>query len=672
MSLLKRIRRSPLWLQITAFLLLGTLVASLAGGKFLRDLVKEYLTHSIVEQTKKTFSIVSAVSIEAVVSEDIPVLKSVVQQASEKDPNILAITIETQSGSTLVDWKRENQPLNLKDTLPLSEDIIVEGQNFGKMKWLLDIGPMINLVEDHVWQVQLMFVAILVVFTVLVILGIHQVAVHPIGLINERLVTLASGDLESTLELNAADELVRLGESVNDLVGASRLQRQRQKELREAQQSLKESHAKLAEYSRTLEDQVAARTAELAAAVSEAQAARKVSEEANRAKSSFLANMSHELRTPLNAIIGYSEMLKEEAEDGDNLDPKSMTGDLLKITSAGKHLLGVINDVLDLSKIEAGKMDVFLERFEIEKVIQAVTELVEPKLVERKNTLKVECQPGIGSMLSDLTKVRQTVLNLLANSCKFTENGTISVRVKSESTDGAEYILFSVADTGIGMSAEQIRRLFQPFSQADSSMTRKFGGTGLGLTITRHFCRLLKGDVWVESELGKGSVFHIKLPREAQRPDDEGGKSASASIAIPQATRKLSAQQTGVLVIDDDPNVHELIRRALPRDEYHVISASSGEQGISYARLFNPDLITLDIKMPGADGLEILKTLKQIPELADIPIVVVSVVDERSKALELGAAGFLLKPVNKDKLLQLLSTCRTRTAGSQPQSAMQH
>jgi len=243
-------------------------------------------------------------------------------------------------------------------------------------------------------------------------------------------------------------------------------------------------------------------------------------EEASKHKSAFLANMSHELRTPLNAIIGYSEMLQEEAED---LGEATLIPDLQKVNVAGKHLLGLINDILDLSKIEAGRMDLFLERFEVGRLVRDVEAIVQPLVEKNANTLVVECPEAIGEMQADLTKVRQTLFNLLSNAAKFTEKGTIPLRVdRSQETTltptlsqrEREQVTFAVSDTGIGMTEEQLGRLFQAFSQAEASTRSQYGGTGLGLAISRHFCRLMGGDLTVESVYGQGSTFTVRLPGE--------------------------------------------------------------------------------------------------------------------------------------------------------------
>jgi signal transduction histidine kinase len=266
----------------------------------------------------------------------------------------------------------------------------------------------------------------------------------------------------------------------------------------------------------TLQRSVEARTRELEKInlelhrlIDEANRAQEAAEQANRSKGIFLANMSHELRTPLNAIIGYGEMLLEEAED---LGQAGFIPDLQKIHAAAKHLLALINDILDLSKIEAGKMDLYYETFDVPPMIQDVVATITPLVKKNANALEVHCADDLGAMRADLTKVRQTLFNLLSNASKFTEHGTITLEVSRETGAGGGWVTFRVRDSGIGMTPEQIEKLFQEFSQADASTTRKYGGTGLGLAISRKFCRLMGGDITVESALGQGSTFTISLP----------------------------------------------------------------------------------------------------------------------------------------------------------------
>jgi signal transduction histidine kinase/CheY-like chemotaxis protein len=374
--------------------------------------------------------------------------------------------------------------------------------------------------------------------------------------------------------------------------------------------------------------------------------ARGEAEQANRVKSEFLANMSHELRTPLNAIIGYSQILQEDAADEGNT---SAVSDLKKIETAGNHLLGLINDILDLSKIEAGKMEVFIEPIDVPALAEDVRLMVEPLAAKNANALAVACVPGL-RMQCDMTKLKQCLLNLLSNASKFTREGAVSLNIRPDPAR-PDTILFTVRDTGIGMSEAQLARLFQAFQQADNSTTRQYGGTGLGLVITRSFARMLGGDVTVKSTPGEGSAFTLSLPQnpaaKAPAPVETEGDLQPAG---PIAAEALAT----VLVTDDEATSRRIIGAHLAREGYRVIYAGSGPEAIEIARRERPDAITMDLLMPQVDGWTVLRQLKADAELAHIPVLLISMTADRGLGFALGAAAVLSKPVDRAELAAAL------------------
>ena len=374
------------------------------------------------------------------------------------------------------------------------------------------------------------------------------------------------------------------------------------------------------------------------------EAAMAQAEAANLAKSSFLANMSHELRTPLNAIIGYSEILQEMSQDDGHDD---YVADLAKIQSAGRHLLNLISDILDLSKIEAGKMDIYFEDFELSVLVEEIRSIVKPLIEKNSNVFEIVCAPDIGQMHSDRTKLKQNLLNLISNATKFTTHGTVNLTIEHDRTQANEPVTFRVRDSGIGMTPEQLAKLFAPFAQADASTTKRYGGTGLGLAITRHFCEILGGSINVDSTAGVGSVFTMVLP---------GKKPSAATVADAAGVAQALADQAQdsnaplVMVVDDDPASRQLLSMALHKEGWRVVEAAGGEAAIDMARRLRPAAITLDIMMPRMDGWSVLTALKSDPGLSDIPVVVVTCTSDRGLALSLGASDFMTKPVDRSRL----------------------
>jgi signal transduction histidine kinase/DNA-binding response OmpR family regulator len=448
---------------------------------------------------------------------------------------------------------------------------------------------------------------------------------RPLQVLRDAVRRISAGDLNQRVPVSGNDEIAELSGSFNKMT------------------------ADLQALYASIEAKIDLRTQELRASNTQLAEARSVAEEANRAKSAFLSNMSHELRTPLNAIIGYSELLIEEAIETEN---EAQANDLNKIHSAGRHLLALINDILDLSKIEAGKMELYLERFKLNDLLQDVMSTIKPMVEKKQNRLVIEADANLGEMHADLVKTRQILYNLLSNASKFTEHGTIKLLVtrptRPELGEGS-LVTFEVSDSGIGMNDEQLARLFQPFTQAEASTARKFGGTGLGLTISRHFSRMMGGDISVSSTPGVGSVFTVTLPldvAEATRP----------TLAEPLPTPLIPAAQQSntILVIDDDETARDLIKRSLSAQGFYVITAPDGSEGLRLAREIQPVAITLDVTMPGVDGWTVLGRLKEDPTTADIPVIMLTMVEERNLGFALGAADYLTKPVAWDRLTAAL------------------
>jgi signal transduction histidine kinase/CheY-like chemotaxis protein len=448
-----------------------------------------------------------------------------------------------------------------------------------------------------------------VIGSVLITVYLGRAISCPITQMISVLTAIAAGNLNKAIPgLARRDELGAMARAVDMFASVSRELRDREQSLREARE-----HAELA----------------------------------NATKSKFLASMSHELRTPLNAIIGVTEMLLEDARDlkrDDEVEP------LDRVLRAGRHLLALINDILDLSKIEAGKMELHLESFPVAPLIEDVAKTIGPVARKNGNQLVVNCRPDVGTMRADQTRVRQALLNLASNANKFTERGMVTIDVCRTSEGDRDWITIGVTDTGIGMTPEQMGRLFQEFVQADASTTRKYGGTGLGLAISQRFCQMMGGDVTVTSEVGKGSKFTIRLPAEVL--DVQPLPVARSTPA--QRAPASAAAAPDVLVVDDDPTAREVTERFLVREGFSVVSAEGGREGLRLARELHPASITLDVIMPDIDGWTVLAAIKGDPDLVHIPVILMTIMDEKNRGYSLGAADYLVKPVDRARLSLVL------------------
>ncbi len=370
--------------------------------------------------------------------------------------------------------------------------------------------------------------------------------------------------------------------------------------------------------------------------------------EASTYKSQFLATMSHELRTPLNAIIGYSEMLTEDLTDSGH---RQSLEDLEKIQNAGKHLLNVINEILDISKIEAGRINLHLEEFDVTEVINGIASTIDPLARKGNNEFKLQCTDNLGTICSDVTRFRQILLNLLSNACKFTKNGRVELTVERSGEIDLEHIVCTVQDTGIGISAENIKKIFKPFQQADSSTTREHGGTGLGLTISKRFCELLGGSIYAQSEVNKGTRFTINIPVDASTAGEFTRARLPKATEIPVKEPSLKRTErrkkiSRILLIDDEAKTRKLIQSYLEQRGFIVDTVSDGTKGMAMARFNPPDLITIDTQLPEHDGWAVLEDLKHDEQLKGIPVIMISKISEQHLNESLGAAEFLTKPID--------------------------
>ena len=433
--------------------------------------------------------------------------------------------------------------------------------------------------------------------------------VGPIQALRAGAERIGGGDLSQQIRIKTGDELEALADQFNVMAGR-----------------LKESYA-------GLEQKVEERTREVE------EKSRQL-ELASQHKSQFLSSMSHELRTPLNAIIGLTEMMVTNAA---RFGTEKAAEPLRRVHRAGSHLLGLINQVLDLSKIEAGKLELSPDWVNLTPLINEVVDTARPLAEQNNNRLVVKCQENLGSLTVDPMRLRQILLNLLSNACKFTKQGEVTLLARKLVNEG-NWIEFAVSDTGIGMTPEQQAKLFEEFTQADSSTARQYGGTGLGLAITRKLARMMGGDVTLTSEAGKGSTFTVRLPANTDVP-------AGAPIS---SDRGRSTRADCVLVIDDDATARELISDHLKAGGFSVVTAAGGVEGIKLAKELQPTAITLDVMMPDLDGWSVLAALRQNPELADIPVIMVSIVDDKRRGIALGAAGYLTKPIDRERLHRLV------------------
>jgi signal transduction histidine kinase/CheY-like chemotaxis protein len=484
------------------------------------------------------------------------------------------------------------------------------------------------------WGMTIGITILAIIITVIATMMQIRRLTRPIHQLVNATKAISSGDLSTEIPVHSEDEVGLLAASFNQMA----------RDLK-ANIDEKDRYAmELAKLNTELEDKVMARTSELEAANQELQVANLKIREADRLKSEFLANMSHELRTPMNAIIGFTRLVRRKAAD---LLPDRQIENLEKVEISANHLLGLINDILDLSKIEAGKMGVNFMPFDLGPLVDTCLATVEPMVKGGKVRLIKDVPQDLPEVMSDQDKLKQIIINLLSNALKFTEEG--EVRLSAALKDAS--LRITVSDTGIGIRSDALGYIFEEFRQVDGSSTRKYGGTGLGLSITKKLTELLGGTIDVQSVEGKGSTFTITLPFTKREVE------ASAVEVRPEGERFPGIETKGkkiLLAIDDDPNVLSLLRQNLEDEGYYVVGALNAEEGIRRAKEIHPFAVTLDILMPQKDGWGVLSDLKADPATRDIPIIVLSIIDNKELGFSLGAFDYLLKPFEKEAIMAAL------------------
>lgn len=627
-------RAMPLWLLLVGTLLVIAIGASYVAGEYIRSKEMPRLLAHEQHKVESSLRLMATGIADAVVVQDIPVLQKSIAEMHEITDGVHSVRIINDFKKELLNWQSDKP-----DTGELREfnQEIRRGkdQYMGKIVLVWDTGETLKEIARSIGKDRILIAVFLGITGLVLLVWMHVLVISPMMHINQRLEQGASsGPL--IRHWWTAREFRKLKDTVDRLEEVTISKEELENEV----ERRKDAEVALID----LRDEAL---------------------EANRAKSVFLANMSHELRTPLNAIIGYSEMLKEDARE-QGLEEFFI--DMEKVHAAGRHLLTLINEVLDLSKVEAGRMELHLESFDLPELIRVVISTVEPMANKNSNTITLNDTESIQLVRADFTKIRQILLNLLSNAIKFTDHGEIVIEVKNKTVNEIDGVEVSVIDSGIGIQQSSIENIFEPFHQADASTTRKYGGTGLGLSLCRKFCEMMGGNIWVSSEKGKGATFSFWFPQnvvENVKEEKVAKVRKRVTYADPKEVRLpegvsnyLKKQErrkriATILTIDDDPNVLDLMERVYNREGFRAISARSGIEGLDLARKLRPDLITLDIMMPGMDGWEVLRHLKEDDELCDVPVIMVSIVENKPMALDVGALASLTKPIAWDRLLDL-------------------
>ena len=592
----------PLWAQTTSVLFIICICVVLATGEYVRRNEKQFLADSIATNQLNMFNTISSSAIEAIITEDIATLETIVSEIVKQDNDIFSFSISNEDNKLLLKKTKENHVDN-EFLLSRSEAIKYENEIFGYIDLHWDMTKKYTEIEEHIWKIYLFTSLMMILLSTISAISIYFLVSRPLRIIETRLLNHAKGKSNNYKHKILSREFIQLYKTIDEIEELTTSKEELQNEISER----KKIQTELAQ-------------------------ARDEAIKASHAKSTFLAKMSHELRTPLNAIIGYSELITEESS---SQEQENFNQDSKKITNSGIHLLQLINNILDLSKIEAGKMDFFVEKFEITGLVQSIADTTALAISKNKNKLEIICSENIGLIHNDKMKLKQIVINLLSNACKFTQQGKITLNIQRLTKFNTDWLTINIKDTGVGIEQDNLEHIFDSFSQADNSTTSKFGGTGLGLAISKNFALMMGGDLLVESELGQGSTFTLQIPAKVERKPKH-----KAVVATYKKPPLLKAEQirfnsdvlksedkrkdiSHIAIIEPNKEQQEQIKLVLETEGFIVSAYNKADEAYEKIKIDPPNIIVINTTSAIKQTISLFNQITSTKKLKNINLITI-------------------------------------------------